>query len=166
MRIMERLTQYTRAADGVRIAYWTLGTGEPLVYLAGGPWNLIELWEVPQCRAWYERLAQNRMLVRYDVRGTGLSEREVSEFSLDAYVGDVEAVVSELGLTRFDLFAAGDAGPVAISYAIRHPGRVSRIVMWCAWAQGTNFETSPRIQAWQGLIDQDWELMSETYQAK
>lgn len=160
--MMERFIQYTRAPDGIQIAYWTLGQGEPLIYMAGGPWNHIEVWEAPQCRAWYELLAANRMLVRYDARGTGLSQREVSDFSLDAYISDLEAVSGDLGLTRFDIFAAGDAGPAAISYAVRHPDRVSRLILWCAWAQGSDFQTSPRIRAWRGLIDEDWELMVDT----
>ena len=159
---MERVIQHARSRDGVRVGYWTIGTGKPLVYLAGGPWNHIEIWDVPECRAWYERLAQNRRLVRYDVRGTGSSDRKISDFSLDALVGDLEAVVDALGLEEFDLFAAGDAGPVAISFGLRNHERVSRCILWCAWAQGTDFETSPRIQAWRGLIDDDWQLMVET----
>ena len=153
--------QYTRTADGVSIACWTLGEGAPLVYLAGGPWSHIELWQVPECRRWYERLARRRMLVRYEVRGTGLSERNVSDYSLDALVLDVEAVVDRLGLDRFWLFGAADAGPVAAAYAARHPERVSRLILWCAWARTADI-WSPRIQAWLGLIDQDWELMTDT----
>lgn len=143
------------------IAFWTLGDGEPLVYLAGGPWSHIELWQVPECRSWYERLARHRMLVRYDVRGTGLSERDVSDYSVDALVLDVEAVVDRLGLDRLWLFGAADAGPVAVAYAARHPERVSRLVLWCAWARTADIQ-SPRRQAWLGLIDQDWELMTDT----
>ena len=55
---MDRTIRYARTRDGVQIAYWTLGKGEPLLYMAGGPWNHIEVWEVPQCRAWYEKLAE------------------------------------------------------------------------------------------------------------
>lgn len=159
---MDRSIRYARAVDGVQIAYWTLGQGEPLLYMAGGPWNHIEVWDVPQCRNWYERLAEDRMLIRYDVRGTGLSQREVAEISLDGYVADLEAVVGELGLNHFSIFAAGDAGPAAISYAVANFDRVSRLVLWCAYARGADFQTSPRIQAWRGLIDQDWDLMADT----
>ena len=105
---MKRRVQYAKTADGVSIALWTLGEGEPLVYMTGGPWNHIELWDIPECRRWYERLAQNRMLVRYDVRGTGLSDREVVDYSLDAKVLDLEAVVNQLGLDRFSLFGAAN----------------------------------------------------------
>ena len=158
---MEPSLQYARTADGVSIAFSTLGEGEPLVYLVGGPWNHIELWEVPECRWWYERLARDRMLVRYDVRGTGLSEREVIDFSLGARVLDLEAVLDRLEVDTFNLFAAVDAGPVAITYAVRHPERVSRLLLWCSFARAADI-ASPRLRAWRGLIDQDWELMTDT----
>ena len=107
---MEPRIRYATTPDEVSIAFWTLGEGPPLVYMAGGPWGHVELWDIPECRRWYERLAQKRMLVRYDVRGTGWSERDVSDHSLDALVADVEAVVDRLGLDRFDMFGAFDAG--------------------------------------------------------
>ena len=157
----EPRVQYARTADGVGIAFRTLGNGFPLVYLAGGPWSHVELWQVPECRQWYERLALGPMLIRHDVRGTGLSERDVADHSLDALVGDVEAVVDRLGLERFALLGAVDAGPVAIAYAARQPERVSHLVLWCAWARTADI-TSPRIPAWLGLLDHDWELMAET----
>jgi len=158
---MEPRIRYATTADGVSIAFWTLGEGAPLVYMAGGPWGHVELWDIPQCGRWYERLARERMLVRYDVRGTGFSERDVSDHSLDALVADVEAVVDRLDLDRFDMFGAFDAGPVAIAYAARHPKRVSRLILWCSWARTSDIR-SPRIRAWLGLLDQDWELMTDT----
>jgi pimeloyl-ACP methyl ester carboxylesterase/DNA-binding CsgD family transcriptional regulator len=158
---MEPQIRYATTADGVSIAFWTLGEGVPLVYMAGGPWGHVELWDIPQCRRWYERLARERMLVRYDVRGTGFSERDVSDHSLDALVADVEAVVDRLDLERFEMFGAFDAGPVAIAYAACHPERVSHLILWCSWARTSEIR-SPRIKAWLGLIDQDWELMTDT----
>jgi pimeloyl-ACP methyl ester carboxylesterase/DNA-binding CsgD family transcriptional regulator len=158
---MEPRIRYATTADGVSIAFWTLGEGTPLVYMAGGPWGHVELWDIPQCRRWYERLAQERMLVRYDVRGTGFSERDVSDHSLDALVADVEAVVDRLDLDRFAMFGAFDAGPVAVAYAARHPERVAHLILWCSWARSSEMR-SPRIRAWLGLIDQDWELMTDT----
>ena len=158
---MEPRIRYAPTADGVSIAFWTLGEGAPLVYMAGGPWGHVELWDIPQCRRWYERLAQERMLVRYDVRGTGWSERDIGDHSLDALVADVEAVVDRLGLDRFAMFGAFDAGPVAIAYAARHPEWVSHLILWCSWARTSDIR-SPRIRAWLGLIDQDWELMTDT----
>jgi pimeloyl-ACP methyl ester carboxylesterase len=93
-------------------------------------------------------LAQEKMLLRYDVRGTGYSEREVSDHSLDALVADVEAVVDRLDLGR-------------MAYAASHPERVSHLILWCSWARTSEIR-SPRIRAWLGLIDQDWELMTDT----
>jgi len=158
---MQPRIRYAITVDGVSIAFWTLGEGAPLVYMAGGPWGHVELWDILECRHWYERLAQERMLIRYDIRGTGYSERDVSDHSLDALVADVEAVVDRLELNRFDMFGAFDAGPVAIAYAARHPERVSQLILWCSWARSSDIR-SPRIRAWLGLIDQDWELMTDT----
>ena len=157
----ERRILYAKAPDGVGIAYWTLGAGRPLVYMTGGPWNHIELWQMPECRRWYEQLAQRRMLVRYDVRGTGMSERNVVDHSLQAQVSDLQAVLSRVGQHRFDLFAAAGAGPAAISYVASHPERVGRLVLWCAWARGSDIRV-PRIQAWLSLIEKDWDLMTDT----
>lgn len=157
---MEPSTQYAISTDDVRIAFWTLGDGAPLLYLTGGPWSHIELWQIPECRRWYERLAQQRMLVRYDVRGTGASDRAVSDYSLDALVRDLEAIVDRLSIPRFTLMAAADAGPVAITYAIRHPDQLSSLVLWCSWARTATIQ-SPRIMAWIRLIDEDWELMTD-----
>ena len=158
---MEPRIRYATSSDGVSIAYWTLGEGKkPLVCLAGGPWCHVESWYVPECRRWYERLAQERMLVWHDLRGTGWSERGVSDYSQEALVADVEAVVDRLGLDEFGVLASVDAGPVAVAYAARHPERVSRLVLWCSWARTSDL-ISPRMVAWFGLMDQDWELTTD-----
>lgn len=73
----------------------------------------------------------------------------------------MEAVVDALAVPSFDLFAATDAGPVAIAYAAHHPEQVTRLVLWCAWACSADI-MSPRMRAWRGLLDDDWELMTET----
>jgi pimeloyl-ACP methyl ester carboxylesterase/DNA-binding CsgD family transcriptional regulator len=158
---MEPRIRYATSSDGVSIAFWTLGDGKPLVCLAGGPWCHVESWYVPECRRWYERLAQERMLVWHDLRGTGWSEREVSDYSLEALVADVEAVVDRLGLDEFGVLASVDAGPVGVAYAARHPERVSRLVLWCSWARTSDL-VSPRMEAWFGLMDQDWDLTTDT----
>ena len=156
------LIQYATAEDGVRIAFWTLGDGPPLVYMVGGPWNHIELWEAEECRDWYKRLSKNHTLVRYDLRGTGHSERGVSDYSIEAQMGDLRAVTDALGLQTFDLLAAADSGPVAIAYAAANPDRLSHLILWCTWPRGPGDTGSERIRAWQSLIDQDWELMTDT----
>ena len=85
------------------------------------------------------------MLVRFDGRGSGLSEREVTDFSLEARMLDVEAVVERLGLQRFDLYATLHTGPLAIAYAVRNPERVSRLVLSCSYAAASDWLLSPRV---------------------
>ena len=93
------------------------GEGMPLVYLTGDRWSHIELWQVPERRRLSGRPERNQTLARYDVRGRGLSEHEVTDFSLDAQVLDQEAVVDHIGLDRFNLLGAAESGQVAITYA-------------------------------------------------
>jgi class 3 adenylate cyclase len=116
-------------------------------------------WQWPDARRWYERLAEKRKLVRYDGRGTGLSERDVSDYSLDARVLDLEAIVDRLGLERFALLGAHDWGPVAIAYAVRCPQRVSHLVLWCTWAKTSD---PAWIRALDELVNKDWEIATET----
>ncbi len=158
---MEVPIRYAQTADGVNIAFWTLGAGKPLVYMAGAPWCHVELLQVSECVRWYEQLAEERLLVRYDVRGTGLSDREIEDHSLSAQLLDLEAVIDAIGLDKFAVFGAASAGPVAIAYAAAHPERVSSLVLWCSWAKGSEI-LSPRIDAWRGLMDHDWQLMTDT----
>ena len=160
---MEPRIQYARTADGVSIAFWTLGEGTPLVYLPDLPLTYIQMeWQLPECRRWNERLADKRMLVRYDGRGWGLSERDVTDYSLDVLMLDLEGVVDRLSLGRFALLGGLQMGPVAIAYAARNPQRVSHLILWCSWARASDFYTSPRLRALRELLEKDWELYTET----
>jgi class 3 adenylate cyclase len=156
---MEPQIQYAQTADGVSIAFWTLGEGEPFIYMPAQFSHIQLEWQWPECRRWYERLSERRKLVRYDGRGTGLSERDVSDYSLDARVLDLEAIVDRLGLERFALWGFGDSGPVAIAYAARCPQRVSHLVLWCTYAKTSD---PPWIRAMDELIKKDWEIATET----
>jgi class 3 adenylate cyclase len=159
---MEPRIQYAKTADGVSIAFWTLGEGMPFVHLLFMLATHIELeWQVPEWRRWYERLAEKRKLVRYDPRGSGLSERDVADYSLDAYLLDLEAVVDRLGLEKFALLGLGHSGPVAIAYAARQAERVSQLLLFCSWAR-TRDTASPQLRALRQLIDTDWETYTET----
>ena len=127
---MEPRIQYAQTEDGVSIAFATLGEGTPFIYMPH-PFPHLQLdWEVPESRSWWERWAKNRQLVRYDARGTGLSDRDVTDFSLDAGVRDLEAVVDGQGLERFALWAGATSGLVGIAYAVRHPERVTHLILW------------------------------------
>ncbi len=160
---MEPRIQYAQTADGVSIAFYTLGDGPAFIEMPWFPSTHIQLeWQIPELRAWYERLAVTRKLVRYDARGTGLSDREITGFSLEAYVRDLEAVVESLGLRRFALMALFTDGPVAIAYAARHPDRVSHLILWCSCARALDFLQQSQIEPLLGLIDADWETFTET----
>jgi len=159
---MEPRIQYAKTADGVSIAFWTLGEGRPLVHVSPFPFGHIQMeWQWPGWRSWYQRLADKRMLVRYDNRWAGLSERKLSGSLLDAVVLDLDAVVDHLALERFALLGPLEMGPTAIAYAARHPERVSHLVLWCL--QGpSEFVRLPQLQASLRLVDADWELFTET----
>jgi len=125
--------------------------------------NHIQLeWQWPEARAFLERLAQKARLVGYDLRGFGLSDRGVTDFSLDARVADLEAVVDRLQLERFVLFGNSDSGPVTIAYATRHPERVSHLVLWCSWARYWDVFPASQYDAIRSLLGSNWELYTET----
>src|SRR4249919_78286 len=94
--------------------------------------------ESPIWRHLYRELAKGHTLIRYDARGNGLSDRTVDEISFDAFVSDLEAVVDAAGLTRFALLGISQGGAVSIAYAVRHPERVSHLILYGGYALGWN----------------------------
>lgn len=133
---MHQHIRFCRTGDGVRVAYATSGAGPPLVKVAHWMTHLEHDWQSPVWQHWLTELGRRRTVVRYDSRDTGLSDRDVADVSLDAWVSDLEAVVDAAGLDRFPLFAMCQAGPVAITYAARHPERVSQLVLFGTYALG------------------------------
>ncbi|MCI0783378.1 MAG: alpha/beta fold hydrolase [Chloroflexi bacterium] len=155
--------QYAQTEDDVNIAYWTLGEGEPLVHLPWAHISHLELdWLYPDYRRWYERLADRRQLIRYDGRGTGLSDREGVDSSLDNSIRDLEAVVDRLGLERFALMGLVHSGLTAVAFAARHADRVSRLVLWCSYASPSDYyDTSPKLQSLRAVAEKDWDTFLE-----
>ncbi len=132
----EQQIRFCTSADGVQIAYATTGQGPPLVKTANWLSHLEFDWRSPVWRHWIEELSRDHMLVRYDERGCGLSDRSPEEFSFEGWVRDLEAVVDALGLERFPLLGISQGGAVAITYAVRHPERVTRLILYGAYARG------------------------------
>ncbi|GAA1771555.1 alpha/beta fold hydrolase [Agromyces humatus] len=128
--------RFCQAADGVRIALAEVGEGPPLVKAANYLTHLEFDWVSPVWRHWLAALSSGHRLIRYDERGCGLSDWEVEDFSLNAWVTDLETVVDSLHLEHFPLLGISQGGAVAIAYAVRHPERVSRLVLYGAYAQG------------------------------
>jgi DNA-binding CsgD family transcriptional regulator/pimeloyl-ACP methyl ester carboxylesterase len=160
---MERTTQYTTTTDGVRIAFSTKGRGMPFIEIPPIPFcHGAGPAEVPQWQAWDEQIARRAMLVDYDCRGAGMSERNVADYSLDAWVRDIEAVVEALGADRVTLFAPDSlAVPTAIAYAVRFPERVSHMILWQAHTSIKYMLTEPAFATVLELIDKDWALFCE-----
>ncbi len=160
---MEPRIQYAQTKDGVSIAFWKSGKGTPLVLMPTTPFSHLELeWQIPEYRLWYERMLQTVNLVRYDNRGSGLSDRDVTDYSLDAHVSDLDAVVEALGLQRFALMAPLYVGLAAITFAVRQPERVSHLILWCSLARMSDYSASPVTQTLAALRDKDFELYTET----
>jgi class 3 adenylate cyclase len=160
---MEPAIRYAKASDGAGIAFWELGEGPPLVAMPATPFTHVQLeWRIPESRGWLEALLPGHRLVRYDARGFGLSDREVSDFTLPAQCLDLDAVANALGLDRFALYAPGDSGMAAIQYAATRPERVSHLVLWCSWARRADVSAHVRTQTLQSLVEGDWEIYTET----
>jgi len=132
--------------DGVRIAFAETGTGPSLVRVANWFTHLDLDWCSTVWRHWFDALSHRRTLIRYDARGSGLSDRRVDDFSLERWVDDLEAVVDAAGLTRFPLIGLCQGGVVAAAYAARHPHRVSRLILYGSYPFGAYVEdTSERL---------------------
>ncbi len=128
--------RFCRTPDGVRLAYAWTGAGPPLVKAANWLTHLEYDLETPVWRHWYRDLSRDHRLLRYDERGSGLSDTEVDDFSVDAWVDDLETVVDAAGLDRFPLLGVSQGGAVAIEYAVRHPERVTKLVLYGAFVKG------------------------------
>lgn len=133
---MEQEIKFCNSPDGVNIAYSCSGSGLPFVKAANWMSHLEYDWHSSVWQPFIEEFSRDHTLVRYDQRGTGLSDRNVDDLSLNAFVRDLEIVVDTLGLTRFPLFGVSQGGPVAIAYAAKHPERVSHMILLGSFAAG------------------------------
>lgn len=145
--------RFCTAADGARIAYATVGKGLPLVRAAHWMSHLEFDWESPIWRPWLDELSRGRTLVRYDARACGLSDREVANLSLAAWLADLEAVVQAAGLARFALFGMSQGAAIAVAYAVHHPERVSHLVLFGGFVRGRVHRTPA--QAEEARIEMD-----------
>ncbi|WP_241668109.1 alpha/beta fold hydrolase [Pedococcus bigeumensis] len=130
--------RFCRAPDGVRIAYAVHGSGPPMVVDSCWLSHLQYDWQSPVWRHYLAEWGRSNTVIRFDERGHGLSDRDVTDHSLEARLGDLEAVVADAGYERFALQAMAQGGPVAIAYATRHPERVSRLVFYGSYACGVS----------------------------
>jgi pimeloyl-ACP methyl ester carboxylesterase/DNA-binding CsgD family transcriptional regulator len=130
--------RFCRSRDGARIAFATAGEGPPLVQTPTWLTHLELDWTSPAWRPWIDEITRSHTLVRFDLRGCGLSERSLPEpeLTLDSWVADLEAVVDALGLSRAPILGLCQGGAIAVAFAAAHPGRVSRLVLYGSYVQG------------------------------
>jgi class 3 adenylate cyclase/pimeloyl-ACP methyl ester carboxylesterase len=138
--------RFCTSPDGVQLAYSMIGQGPPLMKTGNWMTHLEFDLESPIWRHLYRELVKDHTLVRYDPRGNGLSDRVVDEISFDAFVRDLETVVDATGLTRFALFGISQGCAVSIAYAVRHPERVSHLILYGGYAVGWNKRTRTAAQ--------------------
>jgi DNA-binding winged helix-turn-helix (wHTH) protein len=134
---------FCRTSEGINLAVAVCGKGLPVVKAAN--WmNHVEFdWQSPVWSPLLTRLAAQFRLIRYDERGTGLSDWNVADLSFETFVRDLETVADALDLRRFALFGNAQGAAVAIAYAVRHPERVSRLVLSGGYAQGWRARGNP-----------------------
>jgi pimeloyl-ACP methyl ester carboxylesterase len=133
---MELKVEYCRAPDGVRLAYAIAGSGPPLVKTANWMNHVEYDWEPSIISHFYIALARDFTLVRYDARGNGLSDWDVENLSLDAWVNDLESVVDAAGLDRFPLLGISQGCAISVAFAVRYPARVSHLILYGGFARG------------------------------
>ncbi|HUF54852.1 MAG TPA: adenylate/guanylate cyclase domain-containing protein [Dehalococcoidia bacterium] len=159
---MEPRIQYARTSDGVNIAYSTVGEGRPFIAIAPPGFNHAELnWQM--FGALNEALAAMFHVVNYDSRGNGLSDRSAVDFSMDAMIRDLEAVVERSGFETFVLVSWATAVPIGVTYAVTHPERVSHLILIDGYASVSDFAESTVYKTGVALLDADWVLFTETF---
>jgi class 3 adenylate cyclase len=156
---MEMEIRFCKTSDGVGIAYGVAGEGYPLVYVHGWASHL-EFWaKMPRGEeAAYGKLPQNFRFYRYDARGWGLSDRDITDFSIEKKLLDVEAVIDDAGLEKVALLGVSEGGPTAITFASRHPERVSHLILLGTFANTPtpSEEELPLMRARMMTIEAGW----------
>jgi pimeloyl-ACP methyl ester carboxylesterase len=153
--------RFCTSRDGVRIAYATCGEGPPLVRAGHIVTHLEADWDCLVWRPLLEELSHRHTLVRYDLRGCGLSDREGVEFSFDKFVEDLDAVIEAVGLERCALLGVSGGGAPAVAYAVAHPEKVSHLILYGAFTRGriarsTTNEEREESETLLRLIEHGW----------
>lgn len=152
--------RYCKAPDGVQIAYAIAGEGYPILKCANWMSHLQYEWESPIWRHWMLGLSAHNQLIRYDQRGNGLSDWDVAEVSFEAMVSDLECVADATGLKRFALLGISRGAAISVAYAVKHPERVSHLVLYGGRAKGWRSQNDPaemaRRSAMMTLIRTGW----------
>jgi len=145
--------RFSVTEDGVRLAWASIGDGPPLVKASNWLTHLDFEWGSPIWQHWWTELSKHHRVIRYDERGNGMSQRDVPDVSFDTWVRDLETVVDAAGLDRFSLLGISRGGAIAIAYAVKHPERVRKLVLYGAFPMGSYHYGSPEeLEARRALI--------------
>ncbi len=151
---------FCTASDGTSLAYSVVGTGPPLIKAANWLNHLEHDWDSPVWRHWIDGIVRCRSLIRYDERGNGLSDWNAADISFDAFVDDLASVVDAAGVDRFDLLGISQGCSVSIAYAVRHPEKVRRLILYGGYAAGWKVRAKPgeieRREAMMTLTREGW----------
>lgn len=140
---MKQDIRFCTAPDGVNLAYATSGNGPPLVRVANWLTHLELDWKGPIWSHWFKEFSRDHTLIRYDLRGSGLSDRSVNEQSLETWIQDLETIIEDVGVGQFPLLGFCQGGAIALSYAVRHPERVSHLILFDSYSQGALVDGTP-----------------------
>jgi len=147
MPTFKQQIRFCTGHDGVRIAFATSGSGPPLVKAANWMSHLEFDIGSPVWTHWLEELSRQHTLIRYDERGCGLSDWDIADLSFDAWLRDLEAVVDAMQLERFSLLGISQGAPIAVAYAVKHPERVSHLILHGGYARGRlNRNPTPQLR--------------------
>jgi pimeloyl-ACP methyl ester carboxylesterase/DNA-binding CsgD family transcriptional regulator len=130
--------RYLRTSDSVQLAWAEAGSGPALVKAANWLSHLEYEWESPIWRHWMRFFGDRFRFVRYDERGCGMTDRNVGGISFARWVEDIEEVVdaAEIG-EPFTLLGISQGAATCVAYAVKHPERVSHLVLYGGYARGS-----------------------------
>lgn len=147
--------RYVRASDGVRLAWASMGSGPPMVKAANWLTHLQYDLESPVWRHWLEFFAEHFHFIRYDERGCGMSQWEVPEVSLPRWADDLEAVVGAAECEGpMALLGISQGAATCVAYAVRHPERVSHLILYGGYATGWAKRGDPQgLRRYQAIVE-------------
>jgi pimeloyl-ACP methyl ester carboxylesterase len=139
--------RFMRSHDGVRLAYAVSGQGPTIIKAATWLSHIEHDDDSPVWGHLLRHITSRHRLLRYDERGCGLSDWQVPELTFQSWLRDLEAVADEAGGERFALLGISQGAPIAIAYAVRHPERVTHLVLQGGYARGRLVRSATRQQA-------------------
>jgi class 3 adenylate cyclase len=159
----EREVRYCTTEDDVRIAYCVEGEGVAVVACPFFIESFAFDHLVPEVVEFWEMLGRGRKLIRYDARGTGLSDRNSVVFDRESPLRDLSSVVDACGVDRFVVWASGIAGPGAIEYTATHPERVSHLILFNTFARTAVAMDPTALEAMASLSESNWPMAAQTF---